>query len=154
MHNEHKFPIQQPSLPTNTPLQATQVARGNLYAQSHDRVDYIVVILLQCLDSLLSGHACLSHDQLDILVLKTRGVDFLSIILIIVLLVITLIDSFALSVVMSSVIMSRVVMSGVIVLLLSRKLLGSRCLSLGIEILDLGLTENTAEEGINICILQ
>ena len=78
----------------------SSTAKNNLYAQCHDRVDYIIVILLQCLNSLLSGNACLSHDQLDILVLKTRSINLLSIILVIILLVIALINSLALSVVM------------------------------------------------------
>jgi hypothetical protein len=125
---------------------------GTLYAQSHDRVDYIIVVLLQCLDSLLSGNACLGHDQLDILVLKTRSIDLLSIILVIVLLVITLVDSLALSVVVR-VVVARVVVSGVVVLLLGGELLSSGSLGLGVEILNLGLTEDTSREVVSTCSL-
>jgi hypothetical protein len=95
----------------------------------------------------------LGHDQLDIFVFKTRRIDLLSIILIIVLLVITLIDSLTLSVIMGM-IMARVVVSGVVVLLLSGELLGSGSLSLGIEILNFGLTENTIKDAINTCALR
>jgi hypothetical protein len=42
----------------------------------------------------------LGHDQLDILVLKTRGINFLSIILVIILLVITGVNGLALAIVM------------------------------------------------------
>ena len=42
-----------------------------LYTQSHNRVDYIIVVLLQRIDSLLPRDACLGHDQFNILVLKT-----------------------------------------------------------------------------------
>ena len=42
--------------------------------------------------------------------------------------------------------MARVVMSRVIVLILSSELLGSGSLSLGVEILNLGLAEDTVEE--------
>jgi hypothetical protein len=40
-----------------------------LYAQRHDGVDYVIVVFLQCLDSLVPRDTCLGHDQLDILVL-------------------------------------------------------------------------------------
>ena len=42
-------------------------------------------------------------------------------------------------------------MSGVIVLLLSCKLLSSRSLSLGVEVLNLGLTEDTVANAVSIC---
>jgi nitrogen fixation/metabolism regulation signal transduction histidine kinase len=125
---------------------------GTLYAQSHNRVDYIIVVLFQCLDSLLSGDACLGHDQLDVLILKTRSIDLLSIVLIIVLLVITLIDCLSFSIVMG-VIVARVVVSGVVMLLLSSELLGSGSLSLGVEILDLGLTEDTLQKQ-SVCVVR
>jgi hypothetical protein len=43
----------------------------------------------------------LGHDQLDILVLKTAGIDFLSIVFVVVLLVIASIDSLALAVIVT-----------------------------------------------------
>lgn len=119
-----------------------------LYAQSHDRVDYIVVVLLQCLDSLLPGNACLGHHQLDVFVLETGSINLLSVILIVVFLVIALVDSLALSAVMG-VVVARVVVSGVIVLVLSGKLLGCGSLSLRVEILDLGLSEDTVAVDVN-----
>jgi hypothetical protein len=86
----------------------------------------------------------LSHDQLDILILKTSSIDFFSIVLVIVLLVITSIDSLALAVVVTRVIVAGVVMSRVIVGLSSSQLLSSGSLSLRVEILNLGLTEDTS----------
>ena len=50
--------------------------------------------------------------------------------------------------------MARVIVSGVVVLLLSSKLLGSGSLSLGVEILNFRLTEDTIEEAINMCALE
>jgi len=90
----------------------------------------------------------LGHDQLDILVLKTRSIDFLSVVLIVVLLVIASVNSLALAVV--AVIVTRVVMSSVVVRFSSSKLLGSGSLSLGVQILDLGLAENAAQLSVNL----
>jgi hypothetical protein len=44
---------------------------------------------------------------------------------------------------------ARVVVSGVVVGLGSSELLGSRSLRLGVQILDLGLTENAAKLSVN-----
>lgn len=85
----------------------------------------------------------MGHDQLDILVLKTRCIDFLSVILVFVLLVITGLDGLALAVVVGMVV-ARVVVSGVVVGLCSSKLLSGRSLGLRVQVLDLGLTKNTA----------
>ena len=49
------------------------------------------------------------------------------------------------------VIVARVVVSGVVMLLLSSELLGSGSLSLGVEILDLSLTEDTFAEAVSMC---
>jgi hypothetical protein len=87
----------------------------------------------------------LGHDQLNILVLKTSSIDLLSIILVIVLLVITSIDGLALAVVVTWVIMAGVVMSRVVVAFGSSQLLSSGSLGLGVEILDLGLSEDAVE---------
>lgn len=110
----------------------------SLYAQSHDRVDYVVVILFQRLDRLVAGDAGLGHDELDVLVLKTFGVDLLLIVLLI-LLGVRGVDSLALAVVVR---MGRVVVTGVVVLLSRRQLLGSCSLSLGVQVLNLSLTED------------
>ena len=114
-----------------------------LYAQSHDGIDYVVVILLQCLHSFVPRDTCLSHDKLNVLVLKTCSIDLLSIILILILLVVTSLDGLAFSVVMAGVIVTRVIMASVVVGVLSSKLLSGRSLCLGIEILNFGLTKNT-----------
>lgn len=58
----------------------------SLYAESHDGVDNIIVILPQGGDGLLTGNARLSHDQLDVLSLETGLVDLLTIILLLFLL--------------------------------------------------------------------
>lgn len=58
----------------------------SLYAESHDGVDNIIVILPQGGDGLLAGNARLSHDQLDVLSLETGLVDLLTIILLLFLL--------------------------------------------------------------------
>jgi hypothetical protein len=51
------------------------------------------------------------------------------------------------------VIVARVVVSGVVMLLLSSELLGSGSLSLGVEILDLGLTEDTLQKQ-SVCVVR
>jgi hypothetical protein len=114
---------------------------GRLYAQCHDRVYYIVVVLLQSLDGLFARDTGLSHDQLDILVLKTLGVNLFSVIFIIILLGITLIDGFALSVIVAGVVVARVVVASMVVSLC--ELLSCICLGLGVEVLNLGLSEDT-----------
>lgn len=86
----------------------------------------------------------MGHDQFDILVLESGSIDLLSIVLIIVLLVLAGIDSLALSVVVG-VIMARVVVSSVVVGFSGGELLGSRCLSLGVQVLNLGLTEDAVK---------
>jgi hypothetical protein len=112
---------------------------GNaLHAQRHDRVDYIIVILLQRLDGLLPRHRRLLHDELNILALKTLLVNLLSIIIVIlVLLGVAAVDGLALA----------VVVAGVGVCLSLDDLLGGGGLSLGVEVLDLGL----AEDAVDLC---
>jgi hypothetical protein len=82
----------------------------------------------------------LGHDQLDILVLQTSSINLLSLILVFILLV-TGVDGLALAVVVG-VVVASVVMSSVVVGLLGSQLLSGRGLGLGVEILDLGLTED------------
>jgi hypothetical protein len=99
-----------------------------LDTQCHDRVDYIVVVLFQCLDSLLAGHVGLGHDKFDVLVFDAIGVHFLAIILLFLLRFVLVI----------------VAVAGVVVLnRLARQLLGSSSLGTGVEVLDLGLAEDT-----------
>lgn len=82
----------------------------------------------------------MGHDQLDILVLQTSSINLLSLILVFILLV-TGVDGLALAVVVG-VVVASVVMSSVVVGLLGSQLLSGRGLGLGVEILDLGLTED------------
>jgi hypothetical protein len=89
-----------------------------LYAQSHDRINYVVVVLFQCLDSLVSRDACLGHDKLNILIFETGSIDFLSIIFIVIFFVLASFNGLALSIVIG-VVMARVVMTGVVVRFLS-----------------------------------
>lgn len=118
-----------------------QSVKPTLNAQSHNGIDYVIVILLQCLDSLVPRDTGLGHDQLDILVLQTSSIDLLSIVLVLILLVIASVNSLALAVVVG-VIVASVVVSGVIMSLLGGQLLGSGGLGLGVEILDLGFAED------------
>ena len=113
------------------------VTRGvrRLYAEGHDAVDNVVVVLLEGLDGLLPAHAGLSHDELDVLGLKAGVVDLLAIVLLLLLLLSTL-DGLAL------VTLGRVVVTGVVVGGLAGELLGSLGLGLGVEVLNLGLTED------------
>lgn len=114
-------------------------AASALYAECHDGVDDIVIVLLQCLDGLVAGNVGLGHDELNVLVLKTGGIDLL-LILLLVLLVLSTLDGLALSVVVR-VIVSGVVVASVVVLG-SSELLSSRSLGLGVKVLNLGLTED------------
>ena len=119
-----------------------------LYAESHDGVDDIVVVLLQGLDGLLAGDGSLLHDKLDVLGLKTRVIDLLTVVLLLDL----LLDLLLLAV--SVVVVVVVVVAGVVVALLLSlgELLGGGSLSLGVQVLDLGLTED-ADAG-SACVLR
>jgi hypothetical protein len=92
----------------------------------------------------------LGHDQLNILVLKTLGINFLSVILVVILL--SILNCLALAVVVvvvvvvTGVIVSSVVMSSVVVGVSSSQLLGCGSLSLGVKVLNLSLTEDTVED--------
>lgn len=79
------------------------------------------------------------HDELDVLALKARVVDLLVVILFLFLLLLVL-DSLALSVVVV------VVMASVVVGLSLRlsELLGGGSLGLGVQVLNLGLTEDAS----------
>lgn len=119
----------------------SSLAKYALYAESHDRVDYVVVVLFQCLDSLVPRDTCLGHDQLDILVFQSGSVNLLTIVFILILLAIATINSFTLAVVVG-VVVASVIMSGVVMGLLRGQLLSGRDLGLGVEILDLGFAED------------
>ena len=107
-----------------------------LYTERHDRVDNVVVVLLQCLDSLLPADGCLGHDKLDILCLEASVVNLLAVILLFLLLLgLAALDSLALV----AVVVAGVVTGGS---LLCCELLSCRSLCLRVEVLNLGLAED------------
>lgn len=109
--------------------------RSSLYAQRHDGVDNVVIVLLECLDGLLPADGCLSHDELNVLGLESSVIDLLAVILLLVLLGLLGLNGLALvTVVVAGVVTGRSLLSG--------KLLGSGSLSLRVEVLNLGLTED------------
>ena len=108
------------------------------YAEGHDGVDDIIVVLAQGLDGLLPGHVGLSHDQVNVLGLEATLVNRLAIILLIVLLGLGgLCAEFGLVLVVVASVLTASSLSG-------GQLLGSRSLGLGVQVLDLGLTEDAA----------
>lgn len=107
------------------------------YAEGHDRVHDIVVVLPQGLDGLLARHVRLCHDQLDVLALKAALVDLLTVILLLVLLGLSL-GGLALAEVVLVVVTGVLATSG----LGGSQLLSGGGLGLGVQILDLGLTED------------
>lgn len=112
------------------------------YTQGHDRVDNIVIVLLESLDSLVPRHRRLSHNQLNVLGLQTAIVNLLPIILfLLLLLLLGALDGLALAMVVTGVVVAGmfVVASGVG----GSKLLSSGGLSLGVQVLNFGLTEDT-----------
>ena len=110
-----------------------------LYAERHNTVHNVVVVLLERLDCLLPADASLRHDELNVLGLETRVVDFLAIVLFLLsdLLRSIALDGFAL-VSISSVIVAGVVIGG-----LRSELLGRGCLGLRVQVLNLSFAEDT-----------
>lgn len=108
-----------------------------LYAQCHDTVDDVVVILLERLDGLLSAYAGLGHDKLNILSLETSVVNLLPVILL-------LLSWFAGALLNGLPLVSAV--GGVVVRGLvgglRGELLGGGSLSLNVEVLNFGLAED------------
>lgn len=113
-----------------------------LDTEGHDRVDNVVVVLLERLDGLLPRYVGLRHDELDVLVLDALGIHLLAIIFLLLgglLVGVTTLDSLArLAVVVARV----VVLSG-------GKLLGGRGLGGGVKVLDLGLTEDAVGKEVS-----
>lgn len=85
----------------------------------------------------------MSHDQFDILGLKARIIDFLTIVLLFFLLGFRGVDSLALSVVVSVVVAGVGISTAWGSVLSGSKLLSGGCLSLRVQVLNLGLTEDT-----------
>ena len=112
------------------------------YAEGHDGVDDIIVVLTQGLDGLLARDVGLCHDQVNILGLQTTLVDLLAVILLFFLLGLGL-GGLALA----QQVNVAVVVAGVLVTTGSfggGQLLSSGSLGLGVQVLDLGLTKDTA----------
>jgi hypothetical protein len=84
------------------------VPETRLYTESHDRIDYVILIFLQCLHSLVPRDIRLLHHEFDVFCFQTRIVNFLTIIILFIFLFFTSINSLAFTVVMG-VVMARVV---------------------------------------------
>lgn len=117
-----------------------------LDTQSHDGVDDVIIVLLQSFDGLFAADTSLGHDQLNVLVLETGSVDFLVVLFLFVRRIVIIIIVLLLSLRgLGGLAGLAVVVAGVVVVsassgeLLSGSLLGS-----GVDVLDLGLTKDTA----------
>lgn len=104
-----------------------------LYAQGHDGVDNVVVVLLESLDGLLSADGSLGHDKLNVLGLETGLVNLLTVVLLFLLLLGLNLGGLALVGVVVG------VLGGTLLL---RELLSSGSLGLRVQVLNLGLTED------------
>jgi hypothetical protein len=118
-----------------SPSQNLKYGRS-LYAESHDGVNDIVVVLPESLDGLLARDVCLCHNELDILGLKVGLINLLTIILLILLLILGL-GGLGLAENLL-VVVTGVVASG----LGGSELLSGGSLGLGVQVLNLGLTED------------
>lgn len=113
-----------------------------LNAQRHDGVDYVVIVLFQGLDGLGAGDTGLGHDELDILVLEAGGINLL-LLLILLIVVVVLFVLLGVSALNSLGVVVAVVVTGVVVLGTGGgELLGGSLLGGGVQILNLGLTED------------
>lgn len=108
------------------------------YAECHDRIDDIVVVLPEGLDGLLAGDVGLSHDQINVLGLEASLINLLAIILLLFLLALGL-GGLGLAKVVLVVVTSVLVTT---TSLGSGQLLSSGSLGLGVQVLNLGLTED------------
>lgn len=126
------------SRPKLTHSSCRQAAKS--YAESHDRVHDIVVVLPEGLDGLLAGDVGLGHDKVNVLGLEAGLVNLLAVVLLFLLLALGL-GGLALAVVVLVVMTSVLTAGGG---LGGGKLLSSGSLGLGVQILDLGLTEDAA----------
>jgi hypothetical protein len=82
----------------------------------------------------------LGHDKLDVLILKSRGIDLLLILLLVLLVIIILV--LLLLVGLNSLAGLAVVVTRVVLSVLGSELSSSRLLSSGVNVLNLGLTED------------
>lgn len=127
------------SRPKLTHSSCRQAAKS--YAESHDRVHDIVVVLPEGLDGLLAGDVGLGHDKVDVLGLEAGLVNLLAVVLLFFLLALGL-GGLALAEDVVLVVVTSVLTSGGS--LGGGKLLSSGSLGLGVQVLDLGLTEDAA----------
>ena len=110
------------------------------YAEGHDRVDNVVVVLLQSLDGLLPADVCLGHDEFDVFGFETGVVDLFAVIFFFLLGLfrVTTLDGLALVAVI-------VIMTGVISGRLCGKLLRGTGLGGRVEVFNLGLSEDAVD---------
>lgn len=113
------------------------------YAESHDRVHDIVVVLPEGLDGLLAGDVSLGHDKVNVLGLEAGLINLLAVVLLFFLLGLDF-GGLALAVVVVMVVV--VVVTSVLTTggLGGGQLLSSGSLGLGVQVLNLGLAEDAA----------
>lgn len=117
-----------------------RISASLLYAEGHNGVDDIVIVLPQGLDGLLAGNVGLGNDQVNVLGLEAALVNLLTIVLLLVLLGL---DSLAeVRVIVTGVVVASVVTGS----LSGSELLGGGSLGLGVQILNLGLTEDAKRD--------
>ena len=132
-----------PGLVDCEPTFSDPTLRYSLHTQRHDRVDDVIVILLQRLDRLLPTHARLRHHEFDILTLQTGIVHLLIVVFVFFRLLGVRFDGFALALAM---VVARVAVGGAggVSGLLSGELLRGRGLGLRVKVFDLGFAEDAA----------
>jgi hypothetical protein len=119
----------------------------SLYAESHDGVNDVVVVLPESLDGLLAGNACLCHDELNVLGLKASLINLLTIIFLFLFLLI-LLGGLALAENLLLVVVTGVVAGS----LGGSELLSGGSLGLGVQVLNLGLTEDARWELVLVSV--
>lgn len=112
-----------------------------LDTQGHDGVDDVIIVLLESLDSLFATDIGLGHDQLNILILKAFGLDL---VVIVVLIFIFLLLLFLGLGSLDGLAGLAVVVAGVVLGTLGGELSSGGLLGGSVDVLDLGLTEDTA----------
>jgi len=143
MHRRRDYGYKSRQGTTRTTDTQSRAGQGNerLHTQCHDRVDYVVVILLQRLDCLLPRDGCLLHDQLNVLALQVILIDLLVILIFVVVVMVVVVTAVIVAAVVDGLPLA-VVVTCVGVLLGLDDLLGSGGLGLGVEVLDLGFSED------------
>lgn len=129
--------------PPTTVFDIPELRKRLSYTERHNGIDNVIVVFFERLHSLLPRHRGLGHDQFDILSLKARIIDFLTIVFFLLLLGFRGIDALALDFLreVDTALGLSTTLAGV---LGGSKLLSGGCLCLGVQILDLGLTEDAS----------